>query len=191
MPGLDCDGLYTDPTRGLDHFGGIVRSKSLFDTTMPLSRLIYASRAVEALKSDDIEDILRTSRTNNARVGVTGALMFGAREFLQCLEGAREAVNQTYARILRDARHTDAVILDYREVGVRWFPMWSMHHVPPLWSSRQILLRYHERETFAPTRMGAESAVALLSDLARSLTAEAGDAEAPVARALGAVQAPR
>jgi hypothetical protein len=58
-----------------------------------------------------------------------------------------------------------------------------MHHVPPLWSSRQMLLRYHERETFAPTRMGAESATALLGDLARSLPAESGDTEPAVARA--------
>jgi hypothetical protein len=154
---------------------------------MPLSRLIYASRAVEALKPDDVEQILRTSRTNNARVGVTGALMFGAREFLQCLEGSREAVNQTYARILRDPRHADVVILDYREVGTRWFPTWGMHHVPPLWSSRQMLLRYHERETFAPTRMSAESATALLGDLARSLPVESGEVEAPVARAAPAL----
>lgn len=154
--------------------------------TMPLSRLIYASRAVDALKPEDVEQILQRSRANNARVGVTGALMYGAREFLQCLEGSREAVNQTYARILRDPRHADAVILDYREVGTRWFPGWGMHHVPPLWSTRQVLMRYHERESFAPTRMGAESALALLADLARSLPAEAGDGDASGVRGLAA-----
>lgn len=144
---------------------------------MPLSRLIYASRAVEALKPEDIEQILATSRTNNARVGVTGALMFGAREFLQCLEGSREAVNATYARILRDSRHAEVLILDYREVPRRWFAAWGMHQVPPLWSSRQVLLRYSEREAFAPSKMSAESAAALLADLAASLPSEAADGD--------------
>jgi hypothetical protein len=144
---------------------------------MPLSRLIYASRAVEALKPEDVEQILATSRTNNARVGVTGALMFGAREFLQCLEGSREAVNATYARILRDPRHADVLILDYREVARRWFAGWGMHQVPPLWSSRQVLLRYGEREAFAPSKMSAESAAALLADLAASLPSEAADGD--------------
>jgi hypothetical protein len=152
---------------------------------MPLSRLIYASRAVEALKPEDIEQILAASRTNNARVGVTGALMFGAREFLQCLEGSREAVNATYARILRDPRHADVQILDYREVGKRWFSAWGMHQVPPLWSTRQVLLRYGERETFAPGKLSAESAIALLADLSASLPADGAEGEPPARSGLG------
>lgn len=135
---------------------------------MPLIRLTYASRAVDALTPPQVDAILSVSRTNNAKAGVTGALMYGAREFLQCLEGAREAVNATYARILRDARHADVVILDCREIDRRWFPGWGMHHVPPLWSTRQRLLRYGERETFAPRTMSAGAALALLQDLAHS-----------------------
>lgn len=146
---------------------------------MPLSRLVYASRAAEALPQSAIDQILAVSRTNNARVGVTGALMYGAREFLQCLEGSREAVNATYARILRDPRHADIVILDYREIDRRWFAGWGMHHVPPLWSTRQRLLRYGERETFAPRTMPAGSALALLEDLSRADAAEGGDGDLP------------
>jgi hypothetical protein len=144
---------------------------------MPLIRLTYASRAVDALAPAQVETILAVSRSNNAKAGVTGALMYGAREFLQCLEGSREAVNATYARILRDARHADVVILDCREIERRWFPGWGMHHVPPLWSTRQRLLRYGERETFAPRTMSAGSALALLEDLSRAEAADDGDAE--------------
>jgi hypothetical protein len=54
-----------------------------------------------------------------------------------------------------------------------------MHHVPPLWSARQRLLRYGERETFAPRTMSAGSALALLEDLARAMPADGGDAEPP------------
>ena len=144
---------------------------------MPLSRLVYASRSAEALPQAAIDQILAVSRANNARVGVTGALMYGAREFLQCLEGSREAVNATYARILRDPRHADVVILDYREIDRRWFAGWGMHHVPPLWSARQRLLRYGEREAFAPRTMSAGSALALLEDLARAMPADGLDAE--------------
>jgi hypothetical protein len=132
---------------------------------MPLCRLIYASRSNDALRQDEIDAILSVSRSNNAKVGVTGALMYGAREFLQCLEGAREAVNSTYARILKDSRHADVTILEFGEIDRRWFSGWGMHHVPPLWSSRQMLLRYGERETFNPLKMSAASARALLSDL--------------------------
>ncbi len=143
---------------------------------MALERLIYASRSIELLKPEQLDAILKVSVTNNARVGVTGALMYSSREFLQCLEGSREAINQTYARILRDPRHSDLVILDYREADRRWFASWGMHHVPPLWSSRQVLLRYSEREAFMPSKMSAAMATALLSDLAADLSASAGAA---------------
>lgn len=134
---------------------------------MFLSRLTYASRATDALTANDIEQILDSSRRNNGRAGVTGILMFSSREFLQCLEGSREAINQTYNRILGDPRHTEIQVLDCREIDRRLFPDWGMQALPPAWFTRQKLLRYGERELFAPLRMSAGSALALLEDLAR------------------------
>ena len=142
---------------------------------MPLCRLIYASRSTEALRADGVEAILAVSRTNNAKVGLTGALMFGSRDFLQCLEGSREGINATYARIMKDARHAEVTILDFSEIPRRWFAGWGMHHVPPLWSSRQMLLRYGERDAFNPMKMSAISAAALLEDLSRSLEGQSED----------------
>ena len=144
---------------------------------MALIRLIYASRAADALTPADHEQILESSRRNNAKVGVTGLLAFGAREFLQCLEGPRDAVNATYARILGDRRHADVQILDCRDVDQRWFGEWSMHGLPPSRLSRQRVLRYSERELFTPTRMSGASATALLAELARD--GEPASAEAP------------
>jgi hypothetical protein len=140
---------------------------------MFLSRLIYASRAADSLQPADVERILEISRRNNARVGVTGALLHGDRELLQCLEGGREALNQTYARLLADPRHAEVQLLDYREVSRRWFPDWSMQALPPGLLTRQRLLRYGERELFAPTRLSADNAAALLEDLALELRAAA------------------
>jgi hypothetical protein len=159
------------------------------EPAMFLSRLIYASRATEALAPADIEEILDASRRNNGRAGVTGILIFSSREFLQCLEGSREAVNQTYARILGDPRHADVQVLDYREVDRRLFPEWGMHALAPAWLTRQRLLRYGERELFAPTRMSAGSALALLKDLARDPEAAATLAT-PATVAAGAATSP-
>lgn len=103
---------------------------------MSLYRLIYASRASEQMKPDDLAQILSSSQRNNQRVHVSGALLFSAREFLQCLEGGREAVNATYARILGDPRHEGAVILDYREIARRQFGGWAMHQVAHDWLTR-------------------------------------------------------
>jgi hypothetical protein len=136
---------------------------------MSLFRLIYASRAAEALTPADHEQILESSRRNNAKVGVTGLLAFGAREFLQCLEGSRDAVNATYARILSDPRHQDIQLIDCRDVDQRWLGEWGMHGLPPSRLTRQRVLRFSERELFTPTRMAGASAIALLADLAREM----------------------
>lgn len=140
---------------------------------MSLFRLIYASRAAESLSPADHEQILESSQRNNGKAGVTGILAFGAREFLQCLEGSREAVNATYHRILGDPRHRDLVLIDCRDVEQRWFGEWGMHGLPPSRLTRQRVLRFSERELFAPTRLGGASAIALLADLARELDAAA------------------
>jgi hypothetical protein len=148
---------------------------------MSLFRLIYASRAAESLTPADHDQILESSQRNNGKAGVTGILAFGAREFLQCLEGSREAVNATYHRILSDPRHRDLVLIDCRDVDQRWFGEWGMHGLPPSRLTRQRVLRYSERELFTPTRLGGASAIALLADLARELeSSDSAPAPAPV-----------
>lgn len=158
---------------------------------MLLTRLIYASRAADALTPADHEQILASSRRNNAKVAVTGVLAFGAREFLQCLEGSREAVNATYNRILGDPRHLEVQLIDCREIDQRWFGEWGMHGLPPSRLTRQRVLRYSERELFTPTRMPAANVIALLADLARELDrdealAAAESTGAPAAPAVAA-----
>ncbi|MBS3895918.1 BLUF domain-containing protein [Silanimonas sp.] len=139
---------------------------------MTLFRLVYASRAADALTPSDHDQILVSSRRNNGKAGVTGLLAFSAREFLQCLEGSREAVSTTYGRILADPRHQDVQLIDCRAADVRWFGEWGMHGLPPSKLTRQRVLRYSERELFTPTRMSSGNVLALLADLAQELDAE-------------------
>ena len=93
-------------------------------------RLIYISTARSELSKAELEGVLRTSRRNNAVVGVTGLLVVGGRRFLQALEGPADAVVQTYDRIKADGRHFAAVILDNRPIAERSFPDWAMGHQP-------------------------------------------------------------
>ena len=98
-----------------------------------LCRLVYYSRNAlpgpEAAQAAEVRRILASSRRNNPRAGVTGALMFNGGCFAQVLEGPREAVERTFERIQRDARHSDVVVLQLAAVGRRGFPAWSMAFV--------------------------------------------------------------
>lgn len=97
-----------------------------------IHRLVYYSRnrlTDGPLTAWIIKDILSASRTNNARVGVTGALMFNAGCFAQVLEGPQQAVEETFERIQQDERHGDVSLLDFAPVQERAFETWSMGYV--------------------------------------------------------------
>lgn len=114
-----------------------------------LYTLLYRSHATRELDERDLLPILMTSMRNNARVGVTGLLLYGPPRplpapdpdappssvvipfegpgvFVQWLEGPEEAVRATYERIHADARHADVEILGESGRDRRLFPHWSM-----------------------------------------------------------------
>jgi hypothetical protein len=73
-----------------------------------------------------IQDILVLARANNAREKVTGALLYAMSCFAQILEGPEEAVERIFARLERDSRHHDIVVLMKAPITARRFPGWSM-----------------------------------------------------------------
>jgi hypothetical protein len=73
-----------------------------------------------------IEQILASSRRNNASYGVTGALLFGDGCFAQVLEGRREDVETLFEAILHDPRHRDVTVMDMHPVEQRSFGQWAM-----------------------------------------------------------------
>jgi hypothetical protein len=90
-----------------------------------LSRVIYVSRASSALPLE-LKDILASSRKNNPRLGVSGAMCFIDGVYLQCLEGEASVVDALYQRIEKDARHTGPKMLEKKAVSERAFPGWAM-----------------------------------------------------------------
>ncbi len=56
--------------------------------------LVYVSSAVRPFSRVDLDDLLATSRANNARVGITGMLLYKDGNFMQVLEGDEEAVRR-------------------------------------------------------------------------------------------------
>ena len=96
-------------------------------------RLVYTSQNLleggEKEQKAAIAGLLAVSKRNNARVGVTGALLFNGGAFAQVLEGSRAAVEATFERIQRDPRHSDVAVLQCEPVAARGFPNWSMGFV--------------------------------------------------------------
>lgn len=98
-----------------------------------LYRLVYYSQnmivGLDEEVQETIDQILRTSRRNNAAVAVTGALMFTDGFFAQILEGSRVEVEQIFERIQLDERHSDVRLLAFEPTETRMFNAWSMAFV--------------------------------------------------------------
>ena len=86
-------------------------------------QLVYISTAVGRPTH---ADILRASRRNNGRDGITGLLYGDGVRFMQVLEGPADKVEAAYARIKGDPRHRAAVILSRRSIQEREFGPWDM-----------------------------------------------------------------
>lgn len=97
-----------------------------------LIQLIYYSTAQREMSEADLLALLATSRERNARLGITGMLLYGGGVFLQVLEGPAAAVEQLYTRLARDPRHHGLIELERERIAARSFPDWSMgfQHLP-------------------------------------------------------------
>jgi hypothetical protein len=130
-----------------------------------LVRLLYASRASDAMTAESLALIMKQSKTNNAKSGVTGVLCLSEGIFLQVLEGGRNAVSQLYNRIANDARHRDVVLLNYEEINERRFAGWSMGEVNMARLNPALLLKYSETATLDPYAVSGAVSMALFEEL--------------------------
>jgi hypothetical protein len=107
---------------------------------MDLVQIIYSSRP---FGFDDalLGGILSDARRNNARDGITGALICRADVYLQLLEGPSDAVEAAFERITRDDRHLEVEKRFSAPVGERLFPQWSMRDDPArswMWTQEEV-----------------------------------------------------
>lgn len=130
-----------------------------------LVRLLYASRAVEPLSQEVVDQILATSRKGNPAHGITGLLCYSGDIFMQVLEGGRDTVSQLYNAICSDPRHRDVVLLNYEEITERRFAGWTMGQVNLARVNPSILLKYSERPVLDPYAVSGKVSMALLEEL--------------------------
>jgi hypothetical protein len=93
---------------------------------MALTQIVYVSSAKTSFGKPEVLELLRTSRLNNERAGLTGILLYKDGNFLQVLEGEGSAVQALFEKICADPRHGGVFTLLKSEIAAREFPDWSM-----------------------------------------------------------------
>jgi hypothetical protein len=96
-----------------------------------MERLIYCSTARDDVDLQECRHIVALSQPNNARLGISGVLLFDSRNFVQWLEGPVNRIEPLYKRIARDPRHANLRLLLREPTQSRRFQRWSMALVAP------------------------------------------------------------
>ena len=130
-----------------------------------LVRLLYASHAAKDNPTGAVAAIMQQSHAYNPKHGITGVLCHTERSYLQVIEGGRDQVNQLYAKIMCDPRHTDVVLLHYEEVCERRYSGWTMGQTNLAKLNPGTLLRYSATAEFNPHSLSGKSSLALIDDL--------------------------
>ena len=107
---------------------------------MKLMQLVYCSQPF-GYSLEILSAILVSSRANNRKNDITGALICRSDIFLQLLEGPEQQVKNTYEAIQNDDRHVNVYHLIDQNVEKRLFPAWAMKDDPVktwMWSREDV-----------------------------------------------------
>jgi hypothetical protein len=96
-----------------------------------MHHILYVSQAKTEISDTEHSHILEIARNNNEKHDITGMLLSQNGNFVQLLEGSRDALMPLYGKICSDPRHGDITTLYYEPCKKRIFSYWSMAHKKP------------------------------------------------------------
>lgn len=74
----------------------------------------------------ELQELCEQAGRNNKLVEISGILLLAGGRFLQVLEGPKEAVEDTFLRIVVDPRHENLSLISRRLTTRREFGSWDM-----------------------------------------------------------------
>jgi len=97
--------------------------------TVSLLQITYTSKAFSDFDDEALTDLVAQAWRSNTARGITGALYYADRRFIQVIEGEQSAVVPLFAAILGDPRHFDVQTVAMRPIDGRHFPEWGMGQI--------------------------------------------------------------
>lgn len=91
-----------------------------------LCTLVYVSTASQLMSDEQLQAMLKKAMARNHINGLTGVLLYDEGNFMQCLEGPRSAVLETYGRIKANPAHRGVTELLLEPIAARSFEGWDM-----------------------------------------------------------------
>ncbi|HEX8606945.1 MAG TPA: BLUF domain-containing protein [Pseudoduganella sp.] len=94
---------------------------------MSLQQLVYLSQATRKMSKEELSDIWKQAKANNAKIDVTGSLFYNGGWFIQVLEGPAATLAALYDKIGKDQRHHGVRLLYSEPAAYRTFVRWTMN----------------------------------------------------------------
>jgi hypothetical protein len=91
-----------------------------------LASAVYVSSAQRELSPSELTELLKETRENNKRRGITGMLLYRGGNFLQVIEGTESAIDALFVSLRRDKRHNGIIVIKRRQIEERQFGEWQM-----------------------------------------------------------------
>jgi hypothetical protein len=93
-----------------------------------LEHLVYASVATQDFEASQLAELLQKARSANERASLTGMLLHVDSDgsFFQVLEGEPQAIDQLFAKLLLDNRHSHLTTIIREPIMKRSFEEWTM-----------------------------------------------------------------
>ncbi|SFQ50174.1 BLUF domain-containing protein [Hymenobacter arizonensis] len=91
-----------------------------------MHHIVYSSRTIYPFNEADLKYLMNQWRAKNARLDVTGVLLYSEGDIMQVLEGPAAAVQGIFKTIAADVRHQAVIKLSDGPVQGRAFANWSM-----------------------------------------------------------------
>jgi len=129
-----------------------------------LFKLVYVSDKVQS-KPCDIDFLVRDAAAFNLSVNVTGALWFDGKQFVQILEGTKEALGQVFERITVSESHTSMTLVCFEEINSRTYKDWYMASLGGDGTSREIAAKFVGHHEFTLRELPTNTLIELLVGL--------------------------
>lgn len=115
-----------------------------------------------------VRGVLESCSKHDREGGLTGALLFNEKYFVQVMEGAPTTLSAKLWELATDKRHSTMVIMGAGAVCRRAFLSWSVGYAGRSTELDGLYMRYSPRPVLDPTVMTADSALGLMEDFMRA-----------------------
>ncbi|WP_299210841.1 BLUF domain-containing protein [uncultured Aquimarina sp.] len=97
-------------------------------TTEEIRTISYLSNSSK-LDSEEIEELLIDTMTNNNKIGIGGILIYSNDTFFQIIEGYTKDIDRLFAKIELDKRHFNVFKIFDRKVSIKKFERFSFSYI--------------------------------------------------------------